>query len=379
MSLCPILGRSLICRNCWARVEPGDAMDIQIYRLNFQGALHSGRYGVGIEATDHHLGADTLFAALLTQLAAREPALVDDLARAFPTRRGETFTPGDPPFLLTSAFPFVGDVLLFPVPNLPAGEGETIDKSFKKVRYVSQNIFLSLLEGSRLSDFRERALRWQGGQVWIDHDEADGLPAELRQESAPPDLWKTERRPRVAVDRETWQSSIFHHGQVLYRNGCGLWFGVYWREMEYPLGNQTLYDVFNLLMDDLSVAGIGGLRSYGLGAFTLLDKEPRTLALPDTTRDGVVVGLSRFYPTPVDLPRLDDPQAAYKLTHVGGWMRSVGRADRERLTVTMIDEGAVMGGGSMVAGCLVDVRPEDAPHPSWRYGLLFPVSLSDRR
>ncbi len=349
-------------------------MDIETYRLHFHNALHTGRRGIGIEETDHRLTADTIFAALLTQLALREPALVDELVAAFPTRRGADFTPGDPPFLLTSAFPFVGTVLLFPNPNLLKGGGDGIDKTFKKVKYVSQSIFLALLSGSSLPALGDKALSFQGGEVWIDQREAAGLPKDLPEGS---DLWATERRPRVAIDRETSQSQIFHHGQVVYREGCGLWFGIHWREAEYPLGDGMLPGMVRLLLADLSVVGIGGLRSHGLGAFTL--EEGSALTLPDAEQAGAVVCLSRFHPAPADMVRFDHPQAAYRLSQVGGWMHATGYADQERLSVTMLDEGAVLGGGLTVAGCLVDTSPASVPHPSWRYGLLFPAGLANGR
>lgn len=347
-------------------------MQAQIIRLTFRTPLHTGRRGIGIEETDHRLAADTLFAALLTQLAQRDAQLVPVLAEQFPRRQGDNFTAGDAPFLLSSTFPFVGDVLLLPAPVLPQAGVTGFSKELKKVKYVSEEIFRALLDGTPLHQFADSAHRLQAGKVWVSREELDQIPTEMRADDKT-DIWHEQRRPRVAVDRVQSRSAIFHHGQVFFREGCGLWFGIVWRDVSRQIGTQPLDALFQILLDDLSITGIGGLRSYGLGAFEYTNE--KTLDLPDV-RDGTAVTLSRFHPAPADLPQMEADAASYRLIQVGGWMRSSGRPDERRKAVTMIEEGAVLGTEGSTGGCLVDVSPPNASHPSWRYGLLFPAGLS---
>lgn len=334
-------------------------MDVQIIRLKFQSALHTGRRGIGSEESDQRLVADTLFAALITQLAQRAPEEVDNLIAQFPRReQSGVYIDGEAPFLLSSTFPYAGKVLFFPVPIGSLGAG--VDKALKKVAYVSKGIFDQILAGKTLDNLSEHVEALQDGKVWVSKDESGTLPPNLLKQK---NLWKEQSRPRVLVDRRTNASTIFHHGEVFFREGCGLWFGIHWHDLSFQ-------SLFSALWGDLQALGIGGLRSYGLGAFS--SEDGGEINLPDTGTSAVT--LSRIHPAPDDLQGFADKAAAYRLSQVGGYMSLSGAKDVIRRTVTLVDEGAVLP--ASVQGCLVDVSPEGAPHPSWRYGLSFPVGIN---
>ncbi|MHB8625288.1 MAG: type III-A CRISPR-associated RAMP protein Csm4 [Aggregatilineales bacterium] len=360
-------------------------MEAQIVRMRFHSAVRIGQSGVGIEKTDTRLSADTLFTALLSQLACRDPALIEPLVAAFPRRDGPDFTPGDPPFLLSSTFPFAGDVLFFPPPTIqttpiPATANARSDspsdaKKLKKVDYVSEALFARLLRGETLARFgQDKSTRkLQDDKVWLTEAEYRTLPDAAKQHGK---LWAEQRRPRVAVDRLTQRSNIFHHGEVFFGEGCGLWFAVQWRDPNWALAGVPIQTVFRALFDDLAVMGIGQLRSNGLGSFDYDFDSDRTFPEPND----LAVSLSRFHPAPGDMALLSD--ASYVLTQIGGRMNANGRTDRERLSVGMMREGAVLSvrtANEGVAGCLVNAADPDAcplnPHPSWRYGLMFPIGL----
>lgn len=260
------------------------------------------------------------------------------------------------------------------MPAISRVSAPSADKTLKKVRYVSQAIFRAVLNGATLADFGTKARSYQHGTVWIATGDEPGLPGELHPHEENIDIWRVRQRPRVAVDRESWRSAIFHHGETVFRQGCGLWFAIAWRDPDKRVGGYSLRDLVDSLLQDLQAFGIGGLRSCGLGAFEFGD--PLVLNLPDPSPHDTVVTLSRFYPAPDELHYLDHPQASYRLTQISGWMRAAGVPDRERRTVTMIEEGAILTSGPKGGGCLVDISPDGAPHPSWRYGLMFPVGLA---
>ncbi|MFN3763717.1 MAG: type III-A CRISPR-associated RAMP protein Csm4, partial [Anaerolineae bacterium] len=71
--------------------------ELTVYRLTFHSGFHLGARGVNLEESAEHIPSDTLFAAL-----------VDAVLRL--SGDGETFAEPfkhrNPPFLLTSAFPF---------------------------------------------------------------------------------------------------------------------------------------------------------------------------------------------------------------------------------------------------------------------------------
>lgn len=355
-------------------------MQAQVIRMRFDSAVRIGQSGVGIEKTESRLSADTLFAALLTQLAYRDPSLVDSLVSAFPRRDGDAFEPGSPPFLLSSTFPFAGDVLFFPVPALPPNsvqprsDRHSDAKKLKRAAYVSAELFVRLLQGGSLADLsQDKTTRTlQENTVWLTDAEYESLPPSVKQRGL---IWKDHRRPRVAVDRLTRRSEIFHHGEVFFGEGCGLWFAIHWRDPEWQLGNTPIRTVFNALLDDLSVMGIGQLRSYGLGSF----RYDLMADLPFPDADSLAVSLSRFHPAPVDMEALAGDDVSYSLTQVGGRMNANGRTDRQRLVVGMLREGAVLNTGHVsesVLGCLVNAADPGFSHPSWRYGLMFPVGLA---
>ena len=69
--------------------------------------FHFGKHGLGQEETLIHLPSDSLFAALAARLAALKgsQAVAEWM---------QPFCDGDPPFVLSSAFPFAGKVRFFP-------------------------------------------------------------------------------------------------------------------------------------------------------------------------------------------------------------------------------------------------------------------------
>ena len=76
------------------------------YYLSFRSPLHLGRRGIGLEETEIWIPADTLFSAICQTWRTfyGEESLTDFLTQY------ETAEP----FLLTSTFPFVGDIRFFP-------------------------------------------------------------------------------------------------------------------------------------------------------------------------------------------------------------------------------------------------------------------------
>jgi CRISPR-associated protein Csm4 len=360
-------------------------MRADIIRMRFAGGLHIGLRGVGIEETAFQLSADTLFAALITQLAQRAPDLIDPLIESFPRRTGGGFDPGDPPFIISSTFPFAGDIQFFPVPQMHwdnkaaepilTSNAGGISKKLKKVILVSESLFRRMIEGDPLTALEPARVAFQEGSVWVARDDLSLLPESVLKSGK---IWQSESRDRVAVDRNTSRSAVFRHGEVRFAAGCGLWFALSIRDPGFTLGGTSIREAIAFLLSDLSIVGIGGLRSHGLGAFEV--DWPGTIDLPDDEQvpDSVVVSLSRVHPGPNDLASLAMRTASYQLTQIGGWMHAEGVPDRQRLNVTMLKEGAVLSQDSQnrIAGCLVDVSPGGAPHPSWRYGLAFPVGLT---
>ena len=379
-----------------------------VYRLVARSPFHLGERGVGIEETTEVLRADTLFSAL--SLALRELGHdPDDFLDRYPrVRMGESLDdsmevellPGDdpPPLRLSSAFPFAGDIYLWPRPSLPPyglqifGDAclpAELGKTLKKVRFVSQTIFEHWLRGDSLVDFavmpdpkavvsdpdkKSRLVMrddcfLHGGSVWVTETELAGLARSGLISGGKPALWRTHVAPRVAVNRVTGRSQVFAAGQVHFAAGSGLaLLADYEDETMQPLIEQAL----RLLGD----SGVGGLRSSGHGQFSL---EVGTGGGPAAAEAGnAYCTLAPYWPREDEVAAgvLDD--AAYQLIMRRGWVASPDAGNLRRRGVRMLAEGSVFT--HLPVGALADVKPLDpesvpnVPHPIWRAGLAFPIA-----
>ncbi len=290
--------------------------------------------GLGMERSAVTWPADSLFAALVARLAAREgPQAV--------ARWMAPFEAGEPPFLLTSTFPCVRaddsqpPLLFFPVP-------------------------LAALAAEK------RPL--QDGAVWLTPEEEKRLPRAIRRERR---LWKVADRPRVTVGRADNASNLFYVGAVHFPEGAGLWFGVHWRDEASPWK-----EALENLLADLGESGLGAERNVGYGQAGIASAG--TVDLPAPQPDAPWVSLSRYLPCQDEMAALQSEVAAYQVHTVGGWVDRVGQRRRR---VRMLAEGATLGpaGRPTPWGQVVDVRPtypsnpDPLSHPVYRYGYALAV------
>ena len=363
-------------------------VDLNVYRLTFTGGVHVGERGLNLEEHSVQVSAGTLFAALTAvfRRLGHDPA-----AFAAP------FLDHAPPFLLSSLFPYAGDVAFFPLPVpltrwLKPKTLKKRRKDIQRVSYVSEALFRRMLAGEALDDWlfpkkataeSERGVALQDGGFWLTAAEIDRLPEALRLPRGryhalrQRRVYAAAKSPRVTVDRLTSASEIYHTGRVRFAPECGLWFGVDWRAPDSPVGatglsyRDALTQVLTLLGED----GLGGERSVGYGAFTFARAD--ALALPDPAPDAALLLLSRYHPRPEELPdALTGPAAAYSLIPQGGWAQTWDGPARRRKRVWLLAEGSVVQAvGAGPWGDVVDVRPDGFPHPVWRYGFALGAAL----
>lgn len=376
---------------------------LTVYRLTFPGGLHVGTRGVNLEESSVSLPSDTLFAALVDAYR-RKGGVPDHFMTPFPRDTAS----GDPPFLLTSAFPSAGAVRFFPlpVPLQRIFKAETLKnrrKEIQRIRYASEKLWRRMLDGEKLDDWLfpedryaepKTGVALQGGTLWLTLDERQHLPEQflhdhktgkpvqpraLREHK----VYADARVPRVTVDRIASASNIFHAGRVTFAPDCGLWFGVEWRASQAEVEGVPYPDAFTQLLAVLGDDGLGGERTAGYGAFTWKESSP--LTLPDAHPGGLALLLSRYHPRAEELPgALGSGGTAYTLTAVAGWLRSWDGAAQRRKRLWLVDEGSlvrVVGDGPW--GNVMNVRPDydaqvgELPHPVWRYGLALAVGLKE--
>ncbi len=295
-----------------------------VAKLHLRAPLHVGSSTLGEEDTRDYVPSDTLFSALChAYLELRGRETLEVLLARFS---------GDPPFLVSSAFPFFEDTLYLPSPRIAldpsaADEERGAKKRLKEVPWLS------------LEDF-SRAMRGEGQRGTR---ETHGLPSR-------------ELLPRVALDRESQGSSLYYVRRAVFPEGGGLWTLL---DVRDPALEEDLLSALRLLGE----MGIGGERSVGCGRFEAgVDELPETLSR-HLVGVAPYVALSRVSPE----PGASGEAQRYALTESKGWMLSPTGAQLKRKSVWFFAEGSSFGG--RVRGRLVDVTPAyDPGHRVYRYG-----------
>jgi len=321
-------------------------MQVEVWKISGSSGFHFGRHGLGQEETLTTMPSDSLFAALINRLAVSSGGVeVDSFVKPF--------VENDPSFALSSTFPFAGGVLFFPVPFAAVGSASKEDdaKKYKRVQYVSEKLFLHLIEGKSFVDVYKGADKLMGDSVLLDASETDKLPKDIREGKTP--IWKVETRPRVTLGRSAQNSSIYFTGRVTYAKDCGLWFGMYWRDLKEK-------EIVKNLLAELGDAGLGAERSVGFGACEITQQG--TITLPDA-EGKPWVSLSRYLPRKEETDTLKG--GAYKIVNIGGWLDSPKMRGQRRRAVNMLEEGATLGNAlSAIPGEVVDVSPRyDGKNP----------------
>lgn len=344
-------------------------------------SFHFGLEGLDHETSVEMFPSDSLFAALISAMAEYDG--IEDTAKflsEWPTEHGDGIMP---PFSLSSLFPYVGELLLFPMPRIRVNINDLpapgVAKFLKKVKYVSPSILDRLLSNEDMVDWLpdsgKRGSVLQNGKIWISAQEKELLPRKWRNDSESAlqhrPVWKNGTSPHVTVDRMSNSGSIYLVGRTSFGDECGLWMLA-----DVDSHRETL----ERLLEQLQDRGIGGRRSTGHGAFEL-DRIADAPELPASTDCSRVMTLSRYNPTPSEIEAgVLGADASYELVDVGGWMWSTQSAAQRRKRVRMIEAGSILEARKPVVGRLVDVRPEyDQPgapeHPVYRSGVALTIGV----
>ena len=313
------------------------------YRLRFKAPFHvDSRGNDSYECAETFIRSDTLSAAMLSIWALLEPGGIAGRAKT-------------PPFRLSSAFPFVGDILFLPRPvdslAVSLDPARLRDnKKLKKIQWLSVGLWKAVAAGFKLDDAQAINVL--------------GTLATLKTEIVPYEKpWAVEERPRLAMDRATnshAEELLFHFSRVWLHPMAGLYFLA-------SFDNGQAQANFEAALSLLSDEGIGADRSNGNGWFAF--ERFTSLGLKEANT-GKSMALSLVNPDPADCRHGWLDGAAYKLVSRGGWVGGTGLRKRR---LRMFAEGSVFQGP--LQGRVVDVTPDDAPHPVYRDGRGFFVAL----
>lgn len=359
-------------------------MKLPILKMEFRTPLHLGGEGHSVEIIEKCAHSDTLFSAICHAWLKMHGA--EDLKSMLDAFIDAGREGVEPPFSLSSAFPYVASektskqpMFYFPTPHMrpPLPEGMEPPVPVKDVNWVSKALF----------------------ERWITYYELESavdVPPEWDQLEERQELlgqaMVTEVRPRITRDELSGGSQLYFFGMQRFAKRSGLYCFIRWREDTREQFEPKLKAAINLLSD----IGLGGERSSGYGTF-----KPRwcslDLKLPDQAENtNGLISLSLWYPNEKDMerPYSNVSLEQYQLVHRAGWSASplLKKAYRRKV-VRMFAEGSTFRRTKLdptqpapppflrrdITGCLVDVTPEDlikdGGHRVYRYGFAFTLPV----
>jgi len=305
--------------------------------------FHIGLKEGTLEKTMCYIHSDTIFSAICNNYRLLyEKEELENLLRGFKD---------DPPFLISSAFPYSHDVLFFPTPKSidvsKCVERRDI-KRFKKIEFISQKVVEDLTENNLVEHLREDNI--VQGKLLVSNEEKERIDDKI---------WIEREVPRVSIDRRSSSSNIYYFGEVEYCKECGLYFLVNFREDAYK---NKLNAAIRLMGDE----GVGGDRSYGKGLFTIEFKD-----FSWNIDSGSFVTLSLYFPREDEIEMVKN--GYYEIIGRGGWVYSPDEKGTRKKFVRMLSEGSTFKGDKTYYGGVVKVG--EGKHDVYRYGYAFPLYI----
>jgi len=274
------------------------------------------------------------------------------------------FSEGTIPFILSSAFPFVGDSKdkhhFFPKPIDEPFEGTITDyldqaKRFKKARYVHQSVFNAWINGtlSELDIIKDFDKKYHVSGVLLTHKEEMDLDFGLIVADTPHNV----------LNRLSNKSENFYYSTGAYYRNAGLFFLIKFLDESY---RSKIMAALRFIED----RGFGGDISSGRGQFELNFVESTELIKEPEEADAFTT--MSLYSPDNEFNSLDKNRIWYELTKIQG-RSSDGRMKK---SVFMFKEGSTFPLLNLeFYGGVKEVRP--APKRVVEYGLAFPVKMKE--
>ncbi|GAB4183695.1 MAG: type III-A CRISPR-associated RAMP protein Csm4 [Calditrichia bacterium] len=328
-------------------------MKYHVYKLNFKAPLHIGEEGIGAEKIETYIHSDTLTGAI---------------ANMYPLL-GMDFSFENPPFLLSSAFPFADSRYFFPVPigSLHSLMAEVEDlskvKKLKKVKFIEKSLLEKLLNGEHfsLSD--------------VDWDLLEKFPKYLLPPSKNKEfsgIYSISELPRIGVSRlnnSATEGKIFYFSQMNFKENAGLFFLAQIQDEEIRKFETAL----SLLADE----GLGADRNVGKGHF-VWDKDEFDISIPNDA-DAIYL-VSLYYPNRDEIGDLINIDSSYyKIVSRKGFVFNSNLSGLRRAPVRMFEEGsifALQNSGKPTGGNPIVIQKGQLSELNiYRYGkaMYFPI------
>ncbi len=311
----------------------------KVYRLNFRSPLHIGTEGPSHEDVSNIAHSDTILGAVYSLAVKVKPELCQDILNRS--------------VRISSAFPYFKDAsnvdYFIPTPLLPPKtmfsfpeDDYSLRKKLKKLEFIPLEWLERILNGDRIG---------------IERKNLDETKARLKS------IFKSSVVPKVALDRITQDSNLFHYGELHFKNG-GLFFLA---EFDGHESERKFEAVLNLLGDE----GLGGKRTAGFGLFDI-EADTIELEVPGNSEKHLL--LSLYWPPESERDSLSLKDSSYQLVRRAGWfLLDDGRSYRRR-PLWMFREGSVLN--IEPTGGVADVTPEALSDKRvYRFGFAFSLPI----
>lgn len=253
-------------------------------------------------------------------------------------------------------------------------------KEWKKVKYVSEGLFVKLLTDKNAGKGKYEYLDDFGG----DKGTTFCLKKELPEKKPSKKIVKENYKISTVIDRVTNKATPYPQNfyEINMEEGVGLWFFVKLEETEV--------EAFLKVLSALGELGIGGERSSGFGHFAITEMSPFESENIKLNEDKLVVSghenldlnavttLSLYHPPEEEFDAgILKGIASYECAVRGGWIHDIAGGSEPKQSVRMCIEGSIfpskngMPKGDVID--IVDISSNENSHEIWRSGLAFNI------
>ena len=310
-------------------------MKYQLYKLSFDSPVHFGKNL--LNSSERTLCSDTVFSALCSEIAREGSEEVNRFVSLFRENK----------LIISDAFPYINSKLFLPKPYIHIeheqnSDSSVVRKAYKKLSYIEVNQFDSYLSGN-----------------------FDVMSAVSMNE-----LGKSSVKISAAVRSESDDTLPYEVGLFSFYPDCGLFLIV-------GYDSEDAEAMFDMVIEQLGLSGIGGKRSSGYGRFTY-----EKIAADDwlvnrlTNTTGTIMLLNTALPKDDELERVIK-DARCSLIKRSGFVTSPSYSDtwQRKKDIYMFKSGSCFM--EPFEGDIYDVSNSSGKHPVYRYGkpLMMRVSV----
>ena len=305
-----------------------------LYKMKFNTSVHIGQKS--LSDSSYSVCSDTFFSALCSEAARRGQEYLDELV----DKARESH------IKISDMFPYIEEKYMLPKPYITVdrkqeSDSSVIRKAYKALKFVPMDDFDDYLKG----DF-------------------DVQSAVSMSKLGVPSL-----KISASVRNGEGETKPYEVGVFTFNPDCGLYFILGFED-------ETSENLVSMLMEQLSLSGIGGKRSSGYGRFSYEKKDPTPWLIDKLEETGTtLMTLNTSIPQDQEIESVLGG-SHYSLIKRCGFVASGSYADswQRKKDIIMFKAGSCFN--NTYLGDVYDVSTNAGRHPVYRYGKPFFMRVS---